>query len=85
MILTQGLTLQEAAQRITVPRGTLAGWVAARVVGGRWAPLGRVLWQSWGWKNKQLRKELAQMRMERDIVKKAAAYFARESLQGTRL
>ena len=33
--------------------------------------------------NKQLRKELAQMRMERDIVKKAAAYFARESLQGT--
>jgi transposase len=34
--------------------------------------------------NKQLRKELAQMRMERDIVKKAAAYFARESLQGTR-
>ena len=25
--------------------------------------------------NKQLRKELAQMRMERDFVKKAAAYF----------
>ena len=31
--------------------------------------------------NKQLRKELAQIRMERDIEKKAAAYFARESLQ----
>ncbi|PLY39486.1 hypothetical protein CSZ94_26075 [Janthinobacterium sp. ROICE36] len=32
----------------------------------------------------KLRKELAEARMERDIVKKAAAYFARESLPGTR-
>ena len=29
---------------------------------------------------RQLRKELAQLRMENDILKKAAAYFARESL-----
>lgn len=34
--------------------------------------------------NARLRKELAEVRMERDIVKKAAAYFARESLPGTR-
>ena len=32
----------------------------------------------------KLRKELAEARMERDIVKKAAAYFAWESLPGTR-
>jgi transposase len=32
----------------------------------------------------RLRKELAETRMERDVVKKAAAYFARESLPGTR-
>ena len=31
-----------------------------------------------------LRKELTRTRMERDILKKAAAYFAKESLQGTR-
>jgi transposase len=30
------------------------------------------------------KKELAEARMERDILKKAAAYFARESLHGTR-
>ncbi len=30
------------------------------------------------------RKELAEVKMERDILKKAAAYFARESLPGTR-
>jgi len=29
---------------------------------------------------RQLRKELAQLRMENNILKKAAAYFARESL-----
>jgi transposase-like protein len=33
---------------------------------------------------KQLRKDLAEARLERDILKKATAYFARESLQGTR-
>ena len=30
------------------------------------------------------KKELAGVKMERDILKKAAAYFARESLPGTR-
>jgi transposase len=30
------------------------------------------------------KKELTQVKMERDILKKAAAYFARESLPGTR-
>ena len=29
---------------------------------------------------RQLRKELARLKMENDILKKAAAYFARESL-----
>jgi len=32
----------------------------------------------------QTKKELFEVRMERDILKKAAAYFARESLPGTR-
>lgn len=32
----------------------------------------------------KLRKELAVERMEKDVLKKATAYFARESLPGTR-
>lgn len=32
----------------------------------------------------QLRRELARVKMERDILKKAAAYFARESQESTR-
>ena len=30
------------------------------------------------------KKELVEVKMERDILKKAAAYFAKESLPGTR-
>ena len=33
---------------------------------------------------RKLRKELALVKQERDILKKAAAYFAKESQQGTR-
>jgi len=32
----------------------------------------------------ETKRELAQVKMERDILKKATAYFARESLPGTR-
>ena len=32
----------------------------------------------------RVKRELADVKMERDILKKAAAYFAKESLQGTR-
>jgi transposase len=32
----------------------------------------------------QVKKELSLTKMERDILKKAAAYFAKESLNGTR-
>jgi len=31
----------------------------------------------------RLRAEVAQLRMERDIAKKAAAYFAQDTLQST--
>ena len=79
LVLAQGLTLQEASQRISVPKGTLAGWVA-NARGGKAVgiPEARTVADQEA-ENKQIRKELAQIRMERDIVKKAAAYFARES------
>ncbi len=32
----------------------------------------------------RLRRENAELKMEREILKKAAAYFAKESLRGTR-
>lgn len=85
LILTQGLTLEDAALRLTIPKGTLANWMVAARRGSspKVAPGSRSVLELEAEVTK-LRKELAEVRMERDIVKKAAAYFARESLPSTR-
>jgi len=85
LVLEQGIQQSLAARRLSIPEGTLAGWVAsaksatsaASIPGSRSAA--DLLAE-----NAKLRKELAEARMERDILKKATAYFAKESLQGTR-
>lgn len=85
LVLVQGLTLEAVAARIAIPKGTLAHWVSAarrgntptRTPGSRTVPELEA-------EITKLRKELAEARTERDIVKKAAAYFARESLPSTR-
>ncbi len=64
---------------------TLANWVGmARrgeltVLGGGQKPLTESEQEL-----RRLRRELTEVKMERDILKKAAAYFARASLPGTR-
>jgi transposase len=85
VVLSQGLTLEEAALRLTIPKATLANWVAAARRGTlpKAAPGSRTVPELEAEVTK-LRRELAEARMERDIVKKAAAYFARESLPSTR-
>jgi len=84
LVLEQGLSQGEAASRLGIPKGTLANWVvAARSGGEKPAPGARTVVELEA-ENARLRRELAEARMERDIVKKAAAYFARESLPGTR-
>ena len=78
LVLAQGLTLQEASQRISMSKGRF-------ILGGQ-CSLGRACGCPWSvyrggaeldLESKQLRKELAQIRIERDIVK-AATYFARD-------
>jgi len=85
LVLAQGLTLEEAASRIAIPKGTLVGWVNAAKNGqaAKAAPGSRTIPELEA-EVAKLRKELAETRMERDIVKKAAAYFAQESLPNTR-
>jgi len=85
LVLAHGLTLEEAATRIAVPKGTLANWVSAAKNGAApsVAPGSRTVPELEA-ENAKLRKELVEACMERDIVKKAAAYFARESLPSTR-
>jgi len=85
LVMEEGLSWGEAARRLSLPTSTLANWVkAARAgrlgeVGKKYRPLTEIEMEL-----ARVRKELAEVKMERDILKKAAAYFARESLPGTR-
>ena len=85
LVMEEGLSWGEAARRVSLPTSTLANWVRAAKagklgdVGKNYRPLTEVEMEL-----SRTRKELAEVKMERDILKKAAAYFARESLPGTR-
>ena len=85
LVLEQGKQQSLAARQLGIPEGTLATWVAAAKSATSTVPIpGARSAADLLADNTKLRKELAEARMERDILKKATAYFARESLHGTR-
>jgi transposase len=79
------ISCREAAQGLSLAPSTLAYWVKAYrsgklgEIGKAQKPLTEVEMEL-----ARTKKELAEVKMERDILKKAAAYFARESLHGMR-
>ena len=80
-----GLSVSEVGSRLSLPKSTMANWIRAYKAGklGEVGKLQRPLTDV----EQELilvKRELAVVKMERDILKKAAAYFAKESLQGTR-
>jgi len=84
LVTEQGLSQEAAAKRLSIPKGTLANWIAALKASSHPSAPGTRSAVELEVENTRLRKELAETRMERDILKKATAYFARESLPGTR-
>lgn len=85
LVIEGGLSACEVGRRLNVPDNTITNWVRAYRQ-GKLAEVGknqRQLSES-ELELARLRRELAQVKMERDILKKAAAYFARESQEGTR-
>ena len=85
LVLDEGLPIPQAGQRLSMSPKTLANWVGAArrgelaALGGRQKPLAESEQEL-----RRLRRDLAEVKMERDILKKAAAYFAQASLPGTR-
>ena len=75
-----GLTLVEAAKRLSLPKGTLKNWVYTdrqgelTTVGKKQSSLTELELEL-----SRIKRELAEVKMERDFIKKCAAYFARES------
>lgn len=84
LVCEQGLSQETAAKRLSIPKGTLGNWMAAAKASKHLSAPGTSSVTDLEAENFRLRKELSETRMERDILKKATAYFARESLPGTR-
>lgn len=85
LIVEDKLSVPEAARRLSLSAKTLANWVykarADRLsaVGDTRRPVTDLEAEV-----ARLKRELMEARMERDLLKKAAAYFASESMRGTR-
>ena len=75
------LSVAEAARRLSLPKSTLENWVRKYNAGElekireSRQPLTAVEQEL-----ARVKRELAQTKMERDLLKKAAAYFAKQSL-----
>ena len=84
MVTEAGLSVPEVGRRVSVSTSTIAYWVKLAKEGrlcngGRQRPVSGEQMEM-----ARLKRENAELKMERDILKKAAAYFAKESLRGTR-
>ena len=85
LVTEGGFSIPEVGRRLSVSPSTIRYWVKAnregklRDVGKQQRPLTEAEMEL-----ARVKRELAEVRMERDILKKATAYFAKESLPGTR-
>lgn len=75
MVIDEGLGIAETARRLGISVKTLANWVKRYRLSGE---VGACVPEQTA-EISRLRREVAQLRMERDILKKAAAFFAKES------
>lgn len=80
LAMTDGVGVSEAARRVSISMKTLANWVRAakdgklKNVGQTQKPLTEIEAELG-----RLKRELAEVKMERDLLKKFATYFAKES------
>jgi len=84
MVIEEGIPIAEAARRLSLPESTLRSW-SRLYKDGKLEELGTAYESQSEIEEEiqRLKKELHEIKQERDILKKAAAYFAKESLNGT--
>ena len=78
LVLEEGYGPNEAARRLGIPSATLRDWVK-RVTGENDSDDNRSSRQELLAEIRKLKKEAKRLQMERDILKKATAFFAKES------
>jgi transposase len=80
LVESTGLSVAKAAKQLSIPKSSLDNWVRAASK-GKLAEVGKGqrLPSELELELARTRKELAEVKMERDLLKKFATYFARES------
>ena len=84
MVMDGGLSVPEVCRRLSLANSTLARWVRQARKGGLCGAAKRTPVTEEEMELARLKREIAELKMERDILKNAAAYFAKESMKGTR-
>lgn len=85
-LVHSGQGQSQVARTLGIPKATLGNWVrlsAKGALGGEQADVKSAPVSPEQMELTRLRAENARLRMERDIAKKAAAYFAQDTLRST--
>lgn len=80
LVTVRGVSAAQAARDLDVHATVLRRWVNAAQSKGMQAFPGHGRLSSDDEELRRLRREVAKLRAERDILKKAAAYFARDQI-----
>jgi len=83
LVINGGLTVAEVGRRLSVSQQTLRNWIKKYNTTGLKTP-GSHNVSDLEAEVSRLRKELAEARLEKEILKKAMAYLAKEPRGGTR-
>jgi len=78
LVVEHGYTFKEAAKRLGTTDWSIRQWVQKFQKNGQIPPAGAL--QPEADEMRRLRKENKRLQMENEILKKAAAYFAKDSL-----
>jgi transposase len=79
LVTERGVSMSQAARELDLHVNVLRGWVKAHREDPAHAFPGLGQQKPEAAELTRLRREVARLKMERDILKKAAAYFAKES------
>ena len=80
LVETTGMSVAKAAKQLSMPKSSLDNWVrAAREGKLEEVGKGQRLPSALELELARVRKELAEVKQERDLLKKCTAYFAKES------
>ena len=84
LVTERGVSMSQAARELDLHVNVLRGWVKAHREDPAHAFPGLGQQKPEAAELTRLRREVARLKMERDILKKAAAYFAKELMHGAR-